>query len=132
MARKTTTFQIDGYDQQFTVYELTVKQVMGIMQDDAADTSLLGLLDQLKKFLPIASTVTVEQLYEMPPSDIEVIWEKFKEVNKTFFDLSQQAGLGELLGEMKRAIIEDFGKLLVTSSKEAMEKVSLTTDTPSS
>ena len=131
MARKTTTFQIEGYDKQFEVRELTVKQIMELMQKDAEDTSLLGLIGQIKDFLPIATNITMDEIYVMPPSDIQVIWDKFKEVNKTFFGVSQQAGLGDLLGEMKRAIITDFGKLLVSSSKQGIME-SLNTDTPSS
>jgi len=122
MARKTTTFKIEGYDKPFVVYELTLKQVMSFMQKDIQDTTIVGLFDQLKEFLPLASSLDIESLYDMPPSDIKVVWEKFKEVNTTFFEASQQAGLGELLGEVKKAAIADFGKLLVASSRQGMSE----------
>lgn len=117
MARKSTTFQIEGYEKSFTVNELTVKQIIELLRQDFGDTSLDGLKKQFETFLPVASNVTLSDLYEMSPSDIKVIWDKFKEINNTFFDLSQQAGLGDLLGKMKEAITADFGKLLVSSLK---------------
>jgi len=91
MARKTATFKIDGYTESFEVYELTLKQVMSFMRKEPEDTdiSITGLLDQLKEFLPKASSLSMDDLYSMPPSDIKVVWEKFKEVNNTFFEASQ-------------------------------------------
>lgn len=117
MARKTKTFQIEGYEKSFTVKELTVKQIIDLMQKDVQDTSLAGLKDQFLNFLPVASNIKLDELIEMPPSDIKLIWDKFREINSTFFAVSQQVGLGNLLEDLKRAIIEDFGKLLVASSK---------------
>jgi len=122
MARKTKTFEIEGYEKSFTVYELTVKQIMDLMQQDIQDTTLTGLTAQFESFLPLASDIKLPQLYDMTPSDIKIIWERFKEVNDTFFVVSQQAGLGDLLGALKKAIVEDFGKLLVSSSKQDMSE----------
>ena len=120
MARKTKTFQIEGYEKPFTVYELTVKQIIDLMQQDTTDVSLLGLKGQFEQFLPLASNLTLEELYRMAPSEIKVIWENFKEINAVFFELSQQVGMTNLLDEFKKAIIEDFGKLLAISSRPAI------------
>lgn len=117
MARKTTTFQIDGYERNFIVNELTVKQIIDLVQKDVEDTSLTGLKDQFLSFLPVASNIKLADLYDMTPGDIKIVWEKFKEINSTFFEVSQQLGLGSLLEDLKKAIIGDFGKLLADSSK---------------
>ena len=37
MARKTETFEIEGYDKKFTVNELTVKQIISLIQNDVQE-----------------------------------------------------------------------------------------------
>ena len=115
MPRKSTTFQIEGYDKQFVVNELTIRQVIDLAKRDFQDTSIVGLKSQFESFLPLASNVTLNELYEMTPSEIKLIWGKFKEVNSAFFEIAQQIGVEDLLGELKKAITADFGRLLVSS-----------------
>lgn len=131
MARKTKTFQLEGFEKQITVYELTVKQIIEFMQKDIKDTSLFGFKNQIEDLIPLASNLTMEEVYGMAPSEIKTIWNNFREINNTFFEMSQQLGLTSLLGDLKQAIIEDFGKVLVDSSKLDIPE-SVTTDTPSS
>ena len=119
MARKTTTFNIDGYEKSFTVNELTVKEIIGLMQEDESeDVSLEGFRDKLSKsVLPKCTNVTMDELIEMVPSDIKIIWDKFNEVNSVFFDVAHKMGLQSMLDELKAAIIADFSRLLVSSLK---------------
>lgn len=120
MARKMKTFQIEGREGDVEVKELTVSEILKLMQHEGDDTSLKGFVDMVGEFLPLATNLKMEQLKDMAPSDIKVVWEKFREVNDTFFEVSQQVGMGDLLGQLKKAIIKDFGKLLVSSSKVGM------------
>lgn len=116
MARKMKTFQIEGREGDVEVKELTVSEILKLMQHEGDDTSLKGFVDMVGEFLPLATNLKMEQLKDMAPSDIKLVWEKFREVNETFFEVSQQVGMGDLLGQLKKAIIKDFGKLLVSSS----------------
>lgn len=131
--RRTKNIDIEGFSKSFTVNELSVAQVMELMQDNEifSDTSLAGLQKALARVLPQVSNVTVEDLKKMAPSEIRVLWEGFKEVNSDFFEVSRALGVTGLLEEIKLALMSDFSKLLVSFLSPAMTE-SLSTDTPSS
>jgi hypothetical protein len=117
--RKTHSFKIEGYDQSFTVYELTIRQIIDLMQDEKISENLS--LNAFKEFfgdtiLPAVSNVSINDLLDMAPSDIKIIWDKFQEANSVFFGAARQLGLEEVLNNLRRAITEDFSKLLVPSS----------------
>lgn len=120
MPRKTNTFKIEGYKKQFEVYELTVKQIIGLIQDKALEGNLS--LDDFREYfdrvLPKLSNVTIDELLEMVPSDIKLLWEEFSTTNETFFEVARKSGLESLVGQLKKAIIADFSKWLAGSSKQ--------------
>jgi len=121
--RNTKTIEIEGHEKPVTVYELTVKQIIGFMQDDVwktDDDSLNGFREILdKRLLPICCTLTIDDLIGMPPSDIEKVWLGFREVNSVFFVAARKTGLQEMLdtvlagikSQLKEAITGDFLKL---------------------
>ncbi|RLC88913.1 MAG: hypothetical protein DRJ03_01340 [Chloroflexi bacterium] len=118
MARKTETFKIEGYDKSFTVTELTVKQIIGLVQDDVQTAG--DDFDALRsifadKVLPLASNVTMEDLVEMAPSDIKEFWDHFYKVNSVFFEMARKSGLKAVLETLQTAILSDFGKWLAGS-----------------
>jgi len=127
--RNTKTIEIDGREKPITVYELTVKQIIGFMQEDvwsSSDNSLDAFRKTLDaKILPIICTATLEDFIEMTPTDIDTVYKGFKEVNKVFFELAQKMGIQEMLGsvlvdikqQLKKAITEDFSKFAVLSLK---------------
>lgn len=125
------SFKIEGYEKQFTVKELKVSQIITLIQQDYSD-SIAELRKQLDEgILSVATNITTTELIDMRPSEIKQIWEKFKEVNATFFEAARAAGLDTLIEEFKTAIIADFSKWLVASSKEGMSGF-LSTDIPTS
>ena len=124
--RKTKTLEISGIEKPITVYELTVKQIIDLVQGDWLKE--LGTEVFRSQFdtniLPMCSTIKSEQLLNMAPSEAKEIWDAFKEVNSTFFDLARQAGFQEILesamGNIKRAMLSDFSKLPVVSLNQDM------------
>ena len=119
--RKTKTFKIEGYDKNFEVKELKLKEIIGLIQDDVTggDTSIESLKTVFEsRLLPLCSNVKVDELLEMTPSELEEFWNHFHEVNSSFFGLARKAGIQEVLEELKQAIIADFTRLLVSSSKQ--------------
>lgn len=122
--RKTETLSIEGRDEPVVVYELTIKQIIKLIQGDLlADLSLDSFKAQLSdNVLPKCTNLKLDEMMEMAPSELNLIWEKFKEVNSTFFDLARKAGLQEVLestiNNLKEAMLGDFSKLLVDSSKQ--------------
>jgi hypothetical protein len=117
--RKTKTFKLEGWDKQFTVNELTVKQIISLLQDDPLRriSDVDWLRKSLDRLLPDCGNVATDDLIAMAPSEIEEIWKQFQEVNKVFFATARQVGLGDLLAELKAAIIKDYSRLHASSLK---------------
>jgi len=122
------TFKIEGYEKQFTVKELSVKQIISLMQDDVLLSN--QNLDDFRKeldvrVLPMGVNATTEELLEMTPSELMIIFEKFKEANDAFFVTARTSGvmngLEDILDQVKKAIIEDFSKWFALSSKQDIE-----------
>lgn len=152
MARKTTSFSIEGREGQVELRELKTKHIISILQigkenksdstnkdsndESKSDGRSLGDFKQIiKEYLPKCSNLKINEFYDMAPSEIELVWNKFKEVNSVFLKVSQQMGINQLLGDLKvvilEAISEDFSKLLASSLKKDIQELSIM-DTPSS
>jgi hypothetical protein len=118
--RKTITFKIEGYDKSFVVNELSVKEIISLMQDEGIQGQDIDSLKRVftERLLPLCVNVEMDELIEMVPSDIMIMWERFKDMNKDFFGMAQKLGLAELVEDLKKGAISDFSKLLVASSKQ--------------
>jgi len=140
MARKTKTLQID--DREVEVRELTVRQIIDLVESDklfsTGEDSKEGLLGSLSDtldahLLKLCTNIKTEDFLEMAPSDIKEIWNAFREVNATFFDVARQAGLLEAIENIKEEIVktikEDFLKLPAGLLKQDTSESS-TTDIP--
>jgi hypothetical protein len=119
--RLKKTFEIEGYAKKFEVKELTVKEIIDLSKDKAVDNLTVESLKELfqTRLLPLCSNIELDDLLEMAPSELMTIWQNFEEVNKTFFELARNAGVGETLAELKKAIIADFSSFAVPLSKQA-------------
>lgn len=117
-----------------TVHELTVGQILDMLNEDASDSKKVSgdIFKILEHNLIKCTSLSVEQAKEMAPSELKKVYNAFKEVNETFFEVAREAGLLGLLNELKKAIVEDFSKRLVGSLKLVTEASSSDTDTPSS
>ena len=115
--RNSKPIEID--DKKITVYELTVAEIIQIGQTKTIkdkSTDLTDFKDILENYLPKAlSGITLDELIKMAPSDLKKIYNIFREVNATFFDVARSVGLGELLNQVIQAIQKDFLTLLVDS-----------------
>jgi hypothetical protein len=117
--RKTKSFKIEGHDQEITVRELTVKEIISLMEDDIlGDASLETLRKSFSDvFLPLCTeNVTLSDLLGLAPSELMEVWDNFQEVNASFFELARKSGLMKSIGNLKEAVLRDFSKLLVSSS----------------
>ena len=118
--RKERKFKIDGMEKSIEVYELSVRQIIGLIEEDSLGDLSLPALKSLftDRLLPIGSNLTYEELVEMFPSEIKECWEKFREVNASFFEGIELMGLSSMMNTVKMAIIKDFSNLLVDSSRQ--------------
>ena len=121
MARMHKTVELEG-GKSVTVHELTVKQIMSIINDDALgeqkDMSVKSMQSFAERHLGEATDLKVEDMIEMAPSELKTVYDAFAEVNETFFATARAVGLDKMLSELKQAIAEDFSKLLVDSLKQ--------------
>ena len=122
--RKQKTIKIDSME--ITVRELRVKDIRDIIEQ--GDKTVSGGLDQIEKILPLATDLTLSQIEDMAPSELQTIWNAFREVNAAFFDLVAKTGIAEAL---KSSILKDLTALFVTLSDQVTESPG-NTDTPSS
>lgn len=125
--RKQKTIKIDG--KEITIRELKVKEIYRIIsgafeiagkKEQDGEQSLEAFGEEISNFLTtylplVTKDITHEDALDMAPSELEELYEAFKEVNKTFFTVLQKVGAGNLLQEIKKAIAEDFSKLYADS-----------------
>ncbi len=86
--RRIKTIKVNDYE--ITIKELRVKDYIELMKALEAgsvieDPKLLGI------------DISKEQLYDLAPSELKIIWEAFKEVNEVFFEIAQTVKLREAL-----------------------------------
>jgi hypothetical protein len=131
--RQEKKFKIDGWDNSFTVKELTVKEILSLFRDGLLeDTSFEGLQKQFADvLLPMSSDIEMKDLEEMAPSELEQVWDVFQKVNAAFFKFARKAGLADIVTQLKNALIGDSLGLLVNSWKQGTAE-SGTTDTDTS
>ncbi len=124
MAGKSVKFTIDGIDKTFIFSELTVNQILELVDvfKNVDDISIMGLLEKLDDFLPMLGNVTRSDLKSMAPSEIEELFDKFKSVNSSFFKVAGLLGLSEMGQEIKKAFISDFYAAFAIASAKGSSK----------
>ena len=117
--RKERKFKIEGNDKSIEVYELRVKEIISLIEEDTlGDLSLSAMKTMfVDRLLPISSNLTWKDLLEMAPSEIEQCWDVFREVNASFFVGIKAMGLTSMVNTVKEAIISDFSNMLAGLSK---------------
>lgn len=135
-ARGQITFELPGRDKKYTAKELTVKQIRSLFElnqwPEADDVDAIiqhfgGIL------LPITTNVDIEELDDLLPSELKIIWEKIHEANAVFFGTLNAAGLKELLAKFRDAILTDFLSSFASSlSAGIRSRKSGSGDTPTS
>lgn len=106
--RKQKTIKID--DREITVRELKVKHIRAMLDQSASlgpNAQFADFLLHARELLPVATTLTADEMSELAPSELQMVWEAFREVNAVFFDLLTRAGVGEALEKMIRKILEE-------------------------
>ncbi len=113
--RKIKTVKID--DREITIKELRVKDLISILEGDES-RDVMGRVSEL---LPLCSSLSVDDLREMAPSEIAQIYEAFREVNAVFFDAARQMGLSEVISALKETIRTEFSEALAGSLRQVTQ-----------
>ena len=119
--RRQMTFSIEGRSGQFTVWELTLKELQLLLDPQLQQLPAAELFHRLADtFLPLCSNIPRELFMDLAPSEVDFVWEKFREVNQTFFGLSTRLGLKELYESLRPMLLATFGASAVNWLKRGM------------
>jgi hypothetical protein len=118
-----------------TTKEITVRQIRQFWNDFETEQAIgiEGLYNVLEKFIPICvQGVTIADLIDMTPSEIKQIYDKFCEVNATFFQVARLVeGENPIIVGLRQAIVPLLMIRFVDLFKP-VTSASGTTDTASS
>ena len=124
------TIKID--DREITVKELLLIDYFTIFDLNLdGDLSLKGIRAHIEKVLPLATDLPFDVFLKMAPSEADVIWEAFKEVNSSFLAKIRKLGLGKIWEKIQSMIVKDFLELFAVSFKPDIT-MPLSTVSPSS
>lgn len=107
------------------VQEVSVRRVMKVLPFLPAKKAEEGMeaepekpfIENLDELLASVCGLSAEGLLDMYPSDIEQLWQAFREVNSFFFKMAEKLGLTEQLGAILRLILDGVGSQLAASLK---------------
>jgi len=123
--RKRDVVRID--DREITVKELTVQDVLEMFDFQEGD----NFWTLAQRHLPKATDLSVEDMQKMAPSELETVFEKWKEVNASFFRIARALGLNSVLAQMKDAVVADFYNSFFGSLKTGTHTPGATDGPPS-
>lgn len=123
MSQKTKTITIG--DKSFTLKELPVKIIWDLMNDESKEKKkkAVSMLDQGQDLLALACPeLSKDTLIGLYPSEIEELWEGFKEVNSAFLGVARTIGLEEALIGVVREVVKSSMKLSALSLLPGTER----------
>jgi len=113
--RKHKTSKID--DKEFSIKELRVQDLLDIL-NGIGDAG--GIEEEIAKWLPRCTDLTLEDLRQMAPSELMQIYETFREVNADFFEIAGRLGLNKMAARMKESFMNEFSGVLSDSLKRVI------------
>lgn len=117
------------------VQEVTVRRVMKALpflnpkKEAAAGTEAepeKPFIENIDELLGSVCGLTAEKLLDLYPSDLEQLWNAFREVNGFFFKMAEKLGLAEQLGTILRSILAGAGSQLADSLKSDIRAALIT------
>jgi hypothetical protein len=116
--RRTGTLTIN--DKVITINELTVKQILALRETVTGDA-----LTAIKEIVGLVTDAPEEFILELAPSELKNLYEKVKEVNADFFDLTR---IEEMLAGFRGVIV---GQVLTALSGLSVGSLPPATDSES-
>lgn len=115
MAARIKKIEVPGFDKVFEVRELTVNQLMELFESLkglSADKSVVDFLTLDVDLLAMVSNAKLVDLKAMAPSEIELLYDGFMEVNASFFKVARSLGMNVVIDQLRAALVSDFYGLL--------------------
>lgn len=105
--RQRKVITIDN--REIEIKEITVREIRNFLQDMETEPTpgIEGIYVVLTRFMPTCvNGITIEDLEDMPPSDIEKVYNTFREVNAVFFKAANLfQGENQLIIRLREAIV---------------------------
>lgn len=124
--KKSETIEIN--EKQYSISELTIRQIIEIVQNGQVEKSLALLstdnkefslsqifnsfLEEIRVIVNKCCSFTVEDLEDLAPSEIKELFECFKRVNSDFLSVLRETGIVVALSSIKERMVVDFSKVL--------------------
>lgn len=102
--RKTKIIKIDN--KEITIKELRVKDIRTVLEI-AENAEEDDFLKQAETLLPLVTDIKRDDIEEMAPSEIKILWEAFREVNADFLSVIGRLGIGETFVKLIQAHLTD-------------------------
>lgn len=113
--RKTKTLENIG-GKPVTVYEIRPRDILGWLGDEKS----IKDIEKGKELLAQCCTLTVDEIIDLYPSESELVWNAFEEVNASFFALLRATGVMDEVKDLIRMVASEFKELFVRQYKLAM------------
>ena len=104
--RKSAEFTMENDKGTLSVrlQELTVREVLDMCEQFGKGP----LVHDLERLLPRMSNLTTNDLMDMTPGELEMLWEQVKEVNAAFFRIAGALGFGRVLEAFRAQLRSDL------------------------
>jgi len=99
-----------------TVYEIRPRDILGWLGDEQS----LKDIEKGKALLAQCCSLTMDELIDLYPSESELVWQAFEEVNAAFFGLLRATGVLDEVKDMIRMIAREFKEQFAMQYRLAM------------
>lgn len=119
--RKTKKIKLD--DKEIEIFELRVKDYLRVIDKVKAEENMTPAMffNEFKDIIPKCISISYDDLVEYAPSELEELYEAFKECNASFFKLLGRMGLNNLPSILSKAIEQDLSSAYAGSLPAATE-----------
>lgn len=123
--RKTAELEIG--DIIVTVNELTIKEIKAFWKELMTLQPSMGLTvsTEMATLWDVAiQGLSIEEIEDMTPTQLKKIYDKFMEVNDTFFDLARKfEGDNPVLAELRQSVLADLYRSYLIAQQSMQESL---------
>ena len=113
--RRHKTIKVD--QTEISVKELRVQDYLDFLAEVGGAG---GLMEEIEKWLPRGTDLTIEDIKKMAPSELRAVYDAFREVNADFFETAGRLGLDQMAARLKESFMKEFSGALSGSLRRAM------------
>lgn len=119
--RKTKALEIAEFGKSIVVNELKLGEIVSLLEGSVLkDATLKSFRETFEETLiPLCTNLDPNDLLDLAPSELLIIWTAFKDVNSVFFEMARKASatFRPELEKIRKILADDFIKLLAALSK---------------